>query len=88
MRNSKLKQFVFAAFAIAALTGGAAFGQIRVIAQVDTSQDIYVGESFTYRILIDGHDRAAIAEVCAPGTEGERSAIDVAEHNAVGRAVD
>jgi len=31
--------------------------QLRVYAQVDTSKDIYVGESFTYNIIIEGENR-------------------------------
>jgi len=34
-----------------------ASAQVRVIAQVDTSKDIYIGENFLYRIIIDGDDK-------------------------------
>ncbi len=30
---------------------------IRVLASVDTSRDIYAGDQFTYQIIIDGHDQ-------------------------------
>jgi len=34
-----------------------AAAKIQVFAQVDTSQDIYVGESFTYNVIIDGENK-------------------------------
>lgn len=47
---------ILIAVAIAALPHAAA-GQVRVVAQVDTSGSIYVGESFAYRIIIDGEEK-------------------------------
>ena len=41
-------------FALVTLASARTYGQIQVFAQVDSSQDIYVGESFTYNIIIDG----------------------------------
>lgn len=35
----------------------AALAEVQVIVQVDTSRDIYVGESFTYQIVIDGYNQ-------------------------------
>lgn len=34
-----------------------AFGEVQVVARVDTSEDIYVGQSFAYRIIIDGEEK-------------------------------
>ena len=48
---------ILIAVAITALPH-AADAQVRVVAQVDTSGSIYVGESFAYRIIIDGEEKA------------------------------
>jgi len=40
------------------LVSARASGQVRVVAQVDTSEDIYVGQSFRYLIIIDGDNKA------------------------------
>lgn len=50
-------KYIVIVFALAALTSATSFAQIRVIAQVDSSKDIYVGESFTYHIIIDGENQ-------------------------------
>lgn len=34
-------------------------GEIRVVAQVSTSRDIYAGERFVYSVIIDGYNKAA-----------------------------
>ena len=34
-----------------------ALGQVRVVAQVDTSKDIYVGQAFAYMVIIDGENK-------------------------------
>jgi len=44
--------------ALTASASSGAWGQVRVVAQVDTSRDIYVGESFAYMIIIDGDNKA------------------------------
>jgi len=44
-------------FVFAFVTAGQAVGQVQVFAQVDTSRDIYVGESFAYNIIIDGENK-------------------------------
>jgi len=48
---------VVTVFALVALASATSFAQTRVIAQVDSSKDIYVGESFTYHIIIDGENQ-------------------------------
>lgn len=55
-----MKAFAKYALIVSAVTlarTGAAADKVRVFAQVDTSKDIYVGEAFTYRIIIDGEDK-------------------------------
>jgi len=42
---------------VSTLISTAASGQVQVFAQVNTSQDIYVGESFAYNIIIDGDNK-------------------------------
>jgi hypothetical protein len=43
--------------AVACVLSGRAVADVQVYAQVDTSQDIYVGESFAYMIIIDGENK-------------------------------
>jgi hypothetical protein len=43
-------------FVCIALCASGAAAQVRVVAQVDTSRDIYVGENFAYNIIIDGEN--------------------------------
>ena len=47
----------FIAFAFVVLLTGSVTAQVRVIAQVDKSADIYVGENFGYHIIIDGENQ-------------------------------
>lgn len=49
--------FVALALALTALFAGNAAAQVRVSAQVDSQKNIYVGESFSYYIIIEGADR-------------------------------
>lgn len=44
--------------ALTASASSGASGQVRIVAQVDTSRDIYVGESFAYMVIIDGDNKA------------------------------
>jgi len=56
-----MKIYVTWALLICAATcvlSGSAAADVRVFAQVDTSQDIYVGEGFAYMIIIDGENKA------------------------------
>jgi hypothetical protein len=50
-------KFIIVIVALIVLMSAKASGQVRVIAQVDTSVDIYVGQSFTYLIIIDGDNK-------------------------------
>jgi len=44
-------------FALVTLISASTFAGVRVLAQVDPSKDIYVGESFAYHIIIDGDNQ-------------------------------
>jgi hypothetical protein len=55
--QKKLQNSLIALF-ILVLLSGSAFAQVRVSAQVDSSKDIYVGESFGYYIVIEGAEAA------------------------------
>ncbi len=45
-------------FAVMAALAASASGQVQVSAQVDSGKDIYVGEGFTFYIVIQGSDKA------------------------------
>ncbi len=45
-------------FAVMAVLAASASGQVQVSAQVDSGKDIYVGEGFTFYIVIQGSDNA------------------------------
>jgi len=49
---------VFLALAFLVFLVGSASARVRVFAQADTSEDIYVGESFGYHVTIDGDNKA------------------------------
>jgi len=55
------------------LTGNAE-GAVRVLAQVDTSKDIYVGENFVYYIIIDGENKAGQVDIAPLAKYNPRSA--------------
>ena len=55
MKNIKL---IITIITLLSLFSTRASGQVRIIAQVDTSEDIYVGQSFRYLIIIDGDNKA------------------------------
>ena len=44
-------------FVCVAFSATGAFAQVRVVAQVDSSKDVYVGESFGYYIVIEGAEK-------------------------------
>jgi hypothetical protein len=51
-------RFIFAIVTVLSLFSAGASGQVRVVAQVDTSENIYMGQSFRYLIVIDGDNKA------------------------------
>jgi hypothetical protein len=54
MRGSR---YIITVFVLMLVTSANAFGQTRVVAQVDTSKEIYIGQSFIYIIIIDGDNK-------------------------------
>jgi len=52
-----LTKYIIITFGLMVFTSGNAAAQIRVFAQVDSSNDIYVGENFAYHIIIDGENK-------------------------------
>ncbi len=61
MKNVKFITIV----TLLSLVSASASGQVRVVAQVDTSEDIYVGQSFRYLIIIDGDNKAGQVDLSA-----------------------
>jgi len=61
-------RYAFVILAFGAAVGGKATAEVTVTAQVDTSKDIYLGESFAYHILIDGDNKPGEVDL-APLTE-------------------
>jgi len=51
-----LRKYTFVVLALIALFVGNAVAQVQVFAQVDSKKDVYVGESFTYHVIIDGEN--------------------------------
>ncbi len=50
------RKYTFVVLALTALFAGSAVAQVQVFAQVGSQKDIYVGENFTYHIIIDGEN--------------------------------
>jgi len=53
-----ITKYAFIALAFMALLAGSTTARVQVFAQVDSSEDIYVGEKFGYHIIIDGENKA------------------------------
>jgi len=68
------RQYTFVFLALTALFAGSAFAQVRVFAQVDSKKDIYVGESFTYNVIIDGENKAGQVDLTPLAKYNPRSA--------------
>ena len=54
-------RYAFVVLILAA--AGSAPGRIRVTAQVDTARDIYLGESFTYHVVIEGDNKPGQVDI-------------------------
>ena len=52
-----IAKHILITFLLAPAITSSAWAKIQVFAQVDTSADIYVGESFTYNVIIDGENK-------------------------------
>jgi len=74
MKEMMSTKHIVTVFALVALTSAASFAQIRVVAQVDSSKDIYVGESFTYYIIIDGENQPGRVDLTPLAKYNPRSA--------------
>ncbi len=58
-------KYVLIVFVVSAVVSAKATAQIKVSAQVDTSKDIYIGESFAYHIIIEGQNKAAEVDLAS-----------------------
>jgi len=54
--NNILTKYAFVALAFAICLSSNVFARVRVFAHVDSSKDIYIGESFSYYIVLEGAD--------------------------------
>ncbi len=57
------KRYILVALISLLASAAIAQGQIRVVAQVDASEDIYTGQDFTLHIVIDGDNRPGQADL-------------------------
>jgi hypothetical protein len=71
---NSLARHIFVALSFTTLFAGSAIAQVRVIAQVDSNKDIYVGENFTYHIIIDGENEAGQVDLAPLEKYNPRSA--------------
>ncbi len=69
-----LPKYVFVALILTMLWANSATAQVRVFAQVEYSEDVYVGQSFGYHIIIDGDDKAGQVDL-TPLAEYEPKSI-------------
>ncbi|MFH1614063.1 MAG: BatD family protein, partial [Planctomycetota bacterium] len=60
---NSLTRKIFMALSLLAFLTSNANAVVNVFAQVDTSEDIYVGESFGYHIIIDGENKAGQVDI-------------------------
>lgn len=74
MKEMMYTKHIVTVFALVALASATSFGRIQVIAQVDSSKDIYVGESFTYHIIIDGENQPGQVDLAPLAKYNPRSA--------------
>ena len=56
-------KYILISFAFLILLSGIASAQVRVVAQVDTSEEIYVNSDFTFYIIIDGINKPGEVDV-------------------------
>ena len=68
------KYILMVSLVFTALLAGYADAQVQVFAQVDSQKDIYVGESFTYHIIIDGENEAGQVDLTPLAKYNPRSA--------------
>ncbi len=68
------RKYIFTSLVLTALFAGNAIGQVQVFAQVDSQKDIYVGESFTYNVIIDGENNMGQVDLTPLARYNPRSA--------------
>jgi hypothetical protein len=56
-------KYILTGFVLTAAMAGVVSARIQVFSQVDTSADIYVGESFTYNVIIDGENKPGRVDI-------------------------
>jgi hypothetical protein len=54
---------IFIALVLGALLAQSASAQVRVTAAVESSEDIYVGQRFTYHLIIENADKSGVADI-------------------------
>lgn len=69
-----LVKYIFIAFSVLAVAGNAGADEIRVFAQVESSKDIYIGESFAYHIIISGENKQGEVDLTPLAKYGPQSA--------------
>ena len=68
------KKYSFIILVLTVLFTGNSVAQVQVFAQVDSKKDIYVGESFTYHVIIDGENKAGQVDLSPLAKYNPRSA--------------
>lgn len=68
------RKYTVLALLFTALFTSDAAAKVQVFAQVDSKKDIYVGESFTYHVIIDGENRAGQVDLTPLEKYNPRSA--------------
>jgi len=68
------RKYIFTSLVLTALFAGNAVAQVQVFAQVDSQKDIYVGESFTYNVIIDGENNMGQVDLTPLARYNPRSA--------------
>jgi len=71
---NSLTKNIFIGLSVVAFLTGYAKAAVRVFAQIDSSEDIYVGESFGYHIIIDGENKAGQVDITSLAKYNPKSA--------------
>jgi len=68
------RKYSFVVLTLTALFAGSAVAQVQVFSQIDSQKDIYVGESFTYHVIIDGENNPGQVDLAPLAKYNPRSA--------------
>ena len=71
---NSFSKYIFIVLFLFVILAGDASAAIRVFAQVNTSENIYVGENFGYLIIIDGENKAGQVDLTSLAKYNPRSA--------------